>query len=146
MFYLNVIYEISQDGIFAFSLGKVHRVDSTVINASAWTRKPVEPHSRKLSVDTQPKLPPLSVIHNLEGHCELYTTEGKLRIRHTLKSMPARKVCAYCKITGERFANGNIKQTFYHCETCNVPLCRFQSRECFLSYHKLKHQGSVSFD
>lgn len=85
-----------------------------------------------------------TVTTNLEGQCELYTMEGSRLIRHTLKSMPARKVCAYCKFTGERFANGNIKQTFYHCDTCNVPLCRFQSRECFLVYHKLKFQGTSS--
>ncbi|XP_061180910.1 uncharacterized protein LOC133189504 isoform X8 [Saccostrea echinata] len=124
--------------------GKIQRIDHRVTHASSWTRKPADLPPRKLSVDPQLNLPPLSVIHNLEGQCELYTKEGKTHVRHTLKSMPARKVCAYCKITGERFANGNIKQTFYHCETCNVPLCRFQSRECFLSYHKLKYQGSSS--
>lgn len=99
-----------------------------------------EPAAMKTGVIEAPVLN--TVTTNLEGQCELYTMEGGRLIRHTLKSMPARKVCAYCKFTGERFANGNIKQTFYHCETCNVPLCRFQSRECFLVYHKLKFQGT----
>lgn len=101
-----------------------------------------EPAAMKRGVIEAPMLN--TVTTNLEGQCELYTMEGGRLIRHTLKSMPARKVCAYCKFTGERFANGNIKQTFYHCDTCNVPLCRFQSRECFLVYHKLKFQGTSS--
>lgn len=129
---------------FAFSSGKIQWVSNRMIGVSSTATKQLETTpSGTIGHNSRPDVArPLSVIQNMDGQCVLYTENGSEMVKHTLKSMTSRKVCAYCKFTGERFANGNIKQTFYHCETCNVPLCRFQSRECFLSYHKLKFQNS----
>ena len=85
---------------------------------------------------------PMTLMKNTQGNYCLYTrsTDGGLKC-HELRSHPGapRKVCAFCKYSGERFSSGNIKQTSYWCLTCDVHLCRPQVRDCFANYHKMRY-------
>lgn len=44
--------------------------------------------------------------------------------------------CAYCKKRNGRFRGGQVRRSYYECSICQVPLCRPQSKPCFLKYHE----------
>lgn len=44
------------------------------------------------------------------------------------------KSCWNCKLGGVKYESGNMIITRYHCQKCNIPLCR-GSRECHTAHH-----------
>lgn len=85
--------------------------------------------------------PPLTLVLSKEGQYMLFTKEGSAEpVKHFLVANAgySLRVCQYCKLKGEKFANGNTRQTYYKCDACGVHLCRPQIRDCFLNYHQLK--------
>lgn len=44
------------------------------------------------------------------------------------------KSCWNCKLCGVKYESGNMIITRYHCQKCNIPLCR-GSRECHTAHH-----------
>uniref|UniRef100_K1PRT1 Uncharacterized protein n=1 Tax=Magallana gigas TaxID=29159 RepID=K1PRT1_MAGGI len=85
--------------------------------------------------------PSLTLIQSKEGRYMLFTKEeSEEPVKHFLVANTgySLRVCQYCKLKGDKFANGNTRQTYYKCDACGVHLCRPQIRDCFVNYHQLK--------
>ena len=48
-----------------------------------------------------------------------------------------KRSCILCKMRGEKFASGQLRKTYYRCSTCNVYLCRPQTKPCFVDFHRM---------
>ena len=61
------------------------------------------------------------------------------KIRHQLvpNAEYVKRVCAYCRLGGDKFASGQNRKTYYRCQTCEVPLCRPQTKPCFVNFHRM---------
>lgn len=55
-------------------------------------------------------------------------------INHNLVEGDKRRVCQFCKHSGQRFRCGETRKSFYKCSVCNVFLCK---KECFRKYHEM---------
>lgn len=96
---------------------------------------------KKETASPEPPAPESAVLHILstmlsEGDPELVRVD---RIgNHMLSPIAFRmqRPCAYCKKRNGRFRGGQVRRSYYECSICQVPLCRPQSKPCFLKYHE----------
>nr|XP_022330447.1 uncharacterized protein LOC111128076 isoform X14 [Crassostrea virginica] len=55
-------------------------------------------------------------------------------LTHNLVDGDKRRVCQFCKHSGQRFKCGETRKSAYKCNVCNVSLCK---KECFMKYHEM---------
>jgi hypothetical protein len=55
--------------------------------------------------------------------------------------------CAFCKLTGTKFASGWIRKSYFKCDVCEVFLCKDPKRNCFYNFHKyVKSSADEEFE